>query len=713
MSLSLRFLYSPGLTPGLTLTLFLAASALAGCGGQAESGPGWLSLSRGFQAPPPRSAVEAWRSPTGAPYLLAEDDEGAGFWLGRRIPGQEWKREAKRAGFWSADRSLLGLAGDSAAVTRLQAGELAFRTTTPRDAPELLAAGTPCYFLMARRILIGLPAGQELPEELIFSAFAERGSERDGVWRARSGFLTADGVALLSGQQYERVIDVPPHSQLFFGTSAVGIELGASLRWRVFLDGTLLFDHTEDTTANVVDRHVVPLGDELRERAVLRFEVSGDPGVGTFVTPLVGPEVGPQAARNPDARRPDVVIFLADTFRADNLTLYGCTSGRAPELDALAAESVRFQRAQSSASWTLPAMSSLLTGLYPPQHGAEIESVAISDGLVTLAEQLAAHGYRTGAVTDSGFVAADYGMDQGFEVFQEYPAVQWSLKQTLDWSLDFLERDDGRPAFLLVHTYRTHYPYRQGPEEDFSAWIDTLQRAGIEDWKVGRPPEELMPYADDFRSLYEDGVAALDDAFGAWWTELEERGWTDRGVFVFTSDHGEAFGEHVEFGHGGKLWGEKLRVPLLIHAPGLEPRDEKRAASLVDLPVTLAALAGIPSASGWEGLDLTRLAEDRPLLAYNAGVGGDCLSIVSGLRKVVSLPDADVLSRGEFTAAYDLAADPGEQAPSVEEVPWAVELCRSLAERVAELSVPLAAARRADLSQAKQDELEAIGYGGD
>jgi len=133
----------------------------------------------------------------------------------------------------------------------------------------------------------------------------------------------------------------------------------------------------------------------------------------------------------------------------------------------------------------------------------------------------------------------------------------------------------------------------------------------------------------------------------------------------------------------------------------------------VDLPVTLAALAGIPSGTGWEGLDLTRLEVDRPLLAYNAGVGGDCLAIVSGERKVMGLPDADALARGEFTAAFDLATDPGEQAPRGEETGWAIDLCRSLAERVAELSLPLAAARRADLSPAKQDELDAIGYGGE
>lgn len=693
------------------LKRILPLIVLSGCGG-AEPSPTWIDLSQGFQPRAPAESVAAWRGPDGRPYSLELDDGGGGLWIERRIRRDEWKREAQRAGFFSTERPLLGLAQHAATSrTRLFGGELEFQTATVRDATELLAQGQACYFLMPRRILIGLPEGQELPEEAVFAAHCDLGRSENGGWRARSGFLTADGLPLLAGQSYERTADLAPASQLTLATAAFGVELDAELRFEVVLDGETILDHVQSASSEVV-HHRLLLGDAAREGAVLRFVVSGDPGAGTFVAPWVGPV--PSGASLTTQGRPDIVLFLADTFRADNLALYGGTGELAPALDGFSEACLRFHRARSPASWTLPAMSSLLTGLYPPQHGATIEALSMSADLTTLAESLARKGYRTAAVTDSGFVAADYGMDQGFQIFQEYPAVDWSLGQTFDWALDYLDSSDGRPAFLLVHTYRTHYPYRQGADEDFSAWIETLKRAGIDDWKVGRPPEELLPYAEDFRSLYGDGVTALDQAFEAWWGELQERGWTDRGYFVFTSDHGEAFGEHVEFGHGGQLWGEKIRIPLLIHGPGVAPRDEHRAASLVDLAVTFAGMAGLPPERSWEGVDLLTLTDDRPLLSYNEGVLGDHLAIIKGAHKVLTEPSADALERGEFRSAFDLREDPGETDDLGAGAPaWALEMCRSHAGLIRELSVPRADARAAELSGAKQDELRAIGYGGD
>jgi len=113
--------------------------------------------------------------------------------------------------------------------------------------------------------------------------------------------------------------------------------------------------------------------------------------------------------------------------------------------------------------------------------------------------------------------------------------------------------------------------------------------------------------------------------------------------------------------------------------------------------VTFAGLAGIPPHPDWEGVDLLALSEDRPLFSYNEGVLGDHLAIIDGARKVMTAPAADALERGEYNAAFDLDDDPGEQADlRAGEPAWVPDMCRAHAALVRE-----------------QDELRAIGYGGD
>jgi arylsulfatase A-like enzyme len=143
------------------------------------------------------------------------------------------------------------------------------------------------------------------------------------------------------------------------------------------------------------------------------------------------------------------VLFVADTFRADNLACYGGLEGLTPELDRLASESLTFLQARSTSTYTLPAHAALFSSLYPHQTSADGLAHALPDAIDTIAERLRRSGYRTGAVTDAAVVSRAFGMQQGFESWDERRS---DLDSTLERVRAFLGSADGRPTFLFVHT---------------------------------------------------------------------------------------------------------------------------------------------------------------------------------------------------------------------------------------------------------------------
>jgi arylsulfatase A-like enzyme len=285
---------------------------------------------------------------------------------------------------------------------------------------------------------------------------------------------------------------------------------------------------------------------------------------------------------------------------------------------------------------------------------------------VTLTERLARAGYRTGAVTDAGFVSRQYGFDQGFEWFLEHPETrEQRLAWTLDAAREFLARDDGRPVFLFVHTYRTHWPYRTGSDEDHHAHDELVARFQAE-LEPGKPPDpaKLDAFARALVALYRRGASELDALVGPWFDGLERAGWLRHGCFVFTSDHGEAFFEHGKSEHGGPPFEEELRVPLFLLGSGIEPRVSSANASLLDLTPTLAELAGIPADPAWCGRSLFRPEVERTTFAWYGEKERRTLAILSGRRKVFVTPEEGALARGEARRLRPAADPPSARTPS-------------------------------------------------
>ncbi|HSM12738.1 MAG TPA: sulfatase, partial [Thermoanaerobaculia bacterium] len=312
-----------------------------------------------------------------------------------------------------------------------------------------------------------------------------------------------------------------------------------------------------------------------------------------------------RAGALPPAPRPNVLVYVIDTLRADRLGCYGYPRGTSPRIDAFARGAARFREGWAQSSWTRPAMASLLTGLLPITHQAEDTSDRIPERVETLAERLARTGYATAMITTNGNVAARFGFRQGFSEFRYLPERRKSRevhvqsdevnREVFAW-LD--RRDPARPFFLVVHTTDPHDPYTPGRElrerlapgiDPEIGWVREMRRA---EQMTG---EEARSRAEQASLLYDGEIAANDASFGALLDRLERLGLDGTTAIFLTSDHGEEFWEHGGWTHGKTLYEEQLRIPFLVRLPsgagaGTAPQGP---AEQIDLAPTVLELAGI------------------------------------------------------------------------------------------------------------------------
>ena len=349
-------------------------------------------------------------------------------------------------------------------------------------------------------------------------------------------------------------------------------------------------------------------------------------------------------------RVPDVIVIVVDTTRADRLGMYGHDRPVSPNLDALADDSVVFERAWSTASWTLPAHASLLTGQYPTVHGARITPFtdATSNGdnpahlredAVTLAELLGERGYRSAAFAGAGWLAPEFGLLQGYEVQdavnnRTLPADKIS-NRAIAW-LDGVPRD--QPVHLLVNYFDPHFPYDPEPPYDRYA----KARAGVEVPGLGdilgkEPPseEQLAKMLD----LYDGEIEYMDHHIGRLLDALRRQGRYDDAIIVVIADHGELFGEHGDSGHGAWLWEELVRIPLIVHYPGGRDGGTRSTAmaSTVDVLTWIGAELGLELPDDVDGLPVGErdlvIAQEFPNALF-VKLGGERMDrdLVAGIR---------------------------------------------------------------------------------
>lgn len=354
-------------------------------------------------------------------------------------------------------------------------------------------------------------------------------------------------------------------------------------------------------------------------------------------------------------KRLNIVVVSIDTLRADHLGCYGYGRPTSPSIDAFAARSVLFENAHSSASWTLPSFASLFTSLYSTTHGCWKVDSRLESEHDTLAEHLRDAGYDTSLVVPHMFLSGQYGLQQGFvhiddtlvRTATESNKVVSSPAMTQK-AVDWLERKKGSkedsPFFLWVHYFDPHDLYL--PHEGVSEQFGTT--------------EEI--------DLYDGEIRFVDDHVGRLLKKVDELYGLDRTVVAIVADHGEEFGEHGHRRHGYSLYQEAVRIPLILHAPGMAPRRVEDLVSNIDFMPTLLELAEVAPRGRMEG---------RSLVPHLQGGSLPPRGALSEVRwhdeqdmrcwREGDLKLHEDRSHGkERDELYDLAADPAERANLLE-----------------------------------------------
>jgi arylsulfatase A-like enzyme len=327
------------------------------------------------------------------------------------------------------------------------------------------------------------------------------------------------------------------------------------------------------------------------------------------------------------AERPDIVLVVIDTLRADHLSLYGHDRSTSPHIDALGQDGLWFSRAYAQSGWTLPSFSSLFSGLLPHQHrvGRDRKNVhlfgRLDDEVLTLAELLKDGGYRTAAVMNNTFLAPEFGLNQGFDTYDWQGASNHEIRSASDTvkrGLAWLEESE-QPALLVLHFMEPHANYAPSEAVRHRFTPDGEPPIPVPfTFEDGQRPE---PYSgaelDYLLRLYDEEIADADLGVGSLVEGLKAAGRFDQSVLVVTADHGEEFWEHGQFEHGKNLHGELTRVPLVLHGPGLAGGEVDVVVEHLDLFETLLEIGGTESPVP-AGESLFRLIEMMAEPSYGA-----------------------------------------------------------------------------------------------
>jgi arylsulfatase A-like enzyme/Tfp pilus assembly protein PilF len=409
-------------------------------------------------------------------------------------------------------------------------------------------------------------------------------------------------------------------------------------------------------------------------------------------------------------QRPDVLIVTLDTVRADHLGTYGDSLAHTPHLDALAARGFRFDRHMTPVPITLPSHTTLFTGLTPPAHGVRDNGTFVASAeLFTLAELYRDAGWATAAFVGAFPVESRFGLDQGFEVYDDDlpaeglagPGVYFPERPAaavIGRALRYFESlaEDRRPRFTWIHLFDAHQPL------------------------MPPKPWDLRFAADGYRGE----IAAIDEQLGRLFAAIEGEGRLDRTLVVVTSDHGEGLGEHGELTHAILLHQATLHIPLVVAGPGVPQGQTSAWTMATQVFDTLAELAGLEaSADPRRGRSLVPLLErggERPpdwprFEAYFETVGPRASL---GLSQLTAWMDGDWrLIHGPGPRLFDLGTDPRELDDRFADEPARrAELFSRLAAFLEhEEADPVSAAAR-EIDAETVAQLEALGYlqrGGD
>jgi arylsulfatase A-like enzyme/Flp pilus assembly protein TadD len=419
------------------------------------------------------------------------------------------------------------------------------------------------------------------------------------------------------------------------------------------------------------------------------------------------------AAQTPAKPALNVVLITIDTLRADHVGCYGYKQIKTPNIDGLAADGARFDRAFAVVPVTLPSHSSMLTGTYPMLSGMhDFSGNKLSPLQPTLASVLKQAGYQTGAVIGAAVLDSRFGLNQGFDFYYDHfdfsrldeanlDEMERPGNVVADVALDWLAKNSQKKFFLWMHLYDPHFPYH--------------------------PPE---PYSREYAAQPYDGeIAFADEQVGRLLRFLKEKGIYRNTVIVLCGDHGESLGEHGEKTHGFFIYNATMHVPLIIRLPGNRLPATAAAGTVAD-PVSLVDL--MPTVLGAVGLEIPSQVQGRSLLPElrddqagrdrSAQAERDRILYGETFMPRIHFNWSELRgsenTKYHFIDAprpelYDLAKDPGEvHNLFTEKKAVAEEMRAKLVGMIRDYSPGKELAEKTGLDPALMERLKALGYAG-
>jgi choline-sulfatase len=413
-------------------------------------------------------------------------------------------------------------------------------------------------------------------------------------------------------------------------------------------------------------------------------------------------------------RQANVVVMVLDAAGARHFGCYGYTKKTTPVSDALAARSAVFDNAYCQAVYTLSSTASLMSGLYPFNHRVTVRKSRMPQEIYTLAEVFDNSGYHTGTFVSNGNASGIFGMTQGFqkieEVFREKDYSGWAK----DITNHFLAWLDTRPEpfFAYLHYREPHAPFNPPP-----GWVERFAdpnyrgpadgsyetRTRINRGQMQATPADLAYVT----SLYDANLAYGDYEVGRVLQRLHDLGIDDSTIVIVTADHGEAFWEHGFQGHNSQLYEESSHIPLIFHAPGLQPRRIEGTVRTIDIYPTLVDILGLAErgirvdGSSFLPYLAGQAPDDREAIIHNLGEATFAY-VEDGYKYIREI-------KSGHEELYDLRRDPEERDNLALKEPVRAGYCRS------HLLVRTARARqqrveKAILDEAARQNLKDLGY---
>jgi arylsulfatase A-like enzyme len=436
--------------------------------------------------------------------------------------------------------------------------------------------------------------------------------------------------------------------------------------------------------------------------------------------------------------RPNVLLITLDTTRWDHLSCYGYAVKTTPAIDGMAREAVRYERAISPSSWTLPAHASIFTGMLPTHHRAHFsfdENIdpekiegpmfySLHPDLPTLAEDMKTLGYRTGGIVAAPLLTAKFGFGRGFDYYEDRLPIGKGFERDADevstlaisWLNEHRAADGDEPFFLFLNYFDPHSPY-QPPEPwgdpDLTPEQYDLYGGLYED--VLRGERDLT---DDERNLllaqYDRELMFMDNEIGRLFEEMKRFDLYDSTMIIITSDHGESFGEHRLLEHGRALYEELIRVPLIVKYPSYEKRSGvvARPVSVLGIGSTILQYAGSPALRSVAPPALEErghqlIAEIYRDISWIVGFGDrfdrDRKAIYDGDYKWI-------WDSREEHELYDVAKDPAEENNLWGKLPERERRLKAGLAPLIEESEKLSTLSTPELDKDMKDRLRALGY---